>query len=270
MGQDYTSSGTGHYIQVNGMNMYYEDHGKGYPVILLHGGLSTGRTSWSKHIPILSPHFRLIVPDGRGRGKTDNPLQKFSYRLFAEDTIALCKALSLKKPIICGWSDGGQTALEIGIHYPDFARAIIVGGSVTAITDHYLKVIKKMGLKGAGDVDIDKLKENRPEYVDRLTKLHSSVYGSDYWKTLLQQISHMWFDQSGLPGDYVQKIAIPCLLIIGDRDAAISIEEYDKMYRIIPHAELCVLPNTTHSALHNENPELFSKTVIDFIKRQLE
>lgn len=65
-------------VQANGLNIYYEEYGVGRPLLLLHGGGSTGRGSWSRVAPILAKHFRVITPDSRGHGSTNNPDGKLS------------------------------------------------------------------------------------------------------------------------------------------------------------------------------------------------
>ena len=119
----------GHYADVNGLRMYYEDRGKGVPLILVHGGLLTGRLGWGDLRERFTQHFRVIVPDCRGCGRTDNPQNIMDYRVMADDVVALAKALELVNPFIGGWSDGGQVVLEIGIRYPDFAKALVVGAA---------------------------------------------------------------------------------------------------------------------------------------------
>ena len=68
----------GKYIEINGVTTYYELHGHGDPIILLHGGLGTAHSSWSTHIETLSKKFQVLAFDGRGRGKSNNPSKEFS------------------------------------------------------------------------------------------------------------------------------------------------------------------------------------------------
>ncbi len=84
---------------------------------------------WQTHTPFFARHFRVIAPDSRGHGRANNPTGEFSYRLMADDVVALVQALGLTKPLICGYSDGGQTALEIGMRYPNLAAALVVGAA---------------------------------------------------------------------------------------------------------------------------------------------
>jgi pimeloyl-ACP methyl ester carboxylesterase len=121
----------GHYVNANGLDVYYEEVDAGAPLILLHGGTVTS-ARWQPQLPAFARHFRVITPDSRGHGRTNNPAGVLSYRLMADDMAALVQALGLDAPLICGYSDGGQIALEIGMRYPDLAAALVVGGAKTA------------------------------------------------------------------------------------------------------------------------------------------
>ena len=85
------STQSARYVQVNGLNMYYVESGSGRPLILLHGG-TVANSMWDPFVPLLAPHFRVIRPDNRAHGRTNNPLGELSYRLMADDTAALCRA----------------------------------------------------------------------------------------------------------------------------------------------------------------------------------
>jgi pimeloyl-ACP methyl ester carboxylesterase len=257
----------GNYVKVNGLKMYYEDVGDGPPLVLIHGGISTARHNWGSMIPHLVPHFRVIAPDSRGHGKTDNPSGEFSYKLMGDDTVALIRELKLEKPIICGWSDGGQIALEIGINYPGLAKALIAGGVLSELSDQYRDFMKALGIYGPGDVDFNKLQEAYSEFVDALVDAHSSVYGPDYFVDVLYvNISKMWTNPEEFPGDKLTKIVDPTSVIHGDRDEAIPLEDPVRIYRMIPNAELTVMPNANHGVALSQ-PEKFAKVIIDYAQR---
>lgn len=95
------------------------------------------------------------------------------------------------------------------------------------------------------------------------SKIHSPVYGSEYWKELLTKISNMWFDKEGFPHENIKMIKEPVLIVVGDRDEAISVEHATEMYRMIPNAQLAILPNAG-SSLSREKYEIFSKLIINF------
>jgi pimeloyl-ACP methyl ester carboxylesterase len=214
-------------------------------------------------------HFRIIAVDSRGHGKTDNPSGEFSYKLMADDVAALTKALNLEKPFVCGWSDGGQIVLEIGINYPDLTKVLVAGGVLSEISDYYSSAMKHWGINGPGEVDFEKLREIIPQFVDALAEFHSPVYGPEYWKKLIQDISHMWLNPASFPGKGIEQISTPTLIIAGDRDEAISMDECVKMYKQIPNAELAIIPNGTHN-VYETKPDLFNNIVLEFLMRHKE
>jgi len=247
----------GHYVDVNGLHMYYEDRGKGTPLILLHGGLGTAELGWAELREVFSHHFRVIAPDCRGLGRTNNPQKVLNYALMAEDIVALARALDVRKPIICGWSDGGQIALEIGIRYRDFPKALVLG----AVT-HKLTKQTSDALSAVRD-----WLQSDPELEETLRNAHSHVYGPEYWETLLKLQMQMWQDPTGYPYDEIRLIEAPSLIIIGDKDEAMPLEIQLEMYNLIPNAELAIIPNMTHMNYVNERSEIFSTVVLDFLKR---
>src|SRR5262245_22536541 len=115
MTTEQNSTQPGPYIHANGIDIYYEEYGSGYPLLLIHGG-TLDHTMWEQHIPIFAQHFRVIAPDSRGHGRTKNPLDRMTYRLLADDMAALIQALGLDQPFVCGFSDGGQITMEIALH----------------------------------------------------------------------------------------------------------------------------------------------------------
>src|SRR5436305_10752583 len=104
----------GRTVKANGLDIYYEEHGQsqGKPLLLIHGGALTGK-SWQPYLTAFAEHYRVITPDTRGHGRTANPAGSMSFRLLADDVAGLAQALNLEKPLIYGYSDGGQVALEI-------------------------------------------------------------------------------------------------------------------------------------------------------------
>src|SRR5258708_37037519 len=123
---------TENYVEANGINIWYAEAGQGVPLLLLHGGIvsngplwADSAYGWGGHVGRFAEHFRVIAPDTRGHGRTLNPSGVLSYPVFAEDVIALTRALHLEKPFLCGFSDGGITAAVVGIMAPDLPRAIV-------------------------------------------------------------------------------------------------------------------------------------------------
>jgi pimeloyl-ACP methyl ester carboxylesterase len=179
------------------------------------------------------------------------------YRVMADDVVALAKALDLVNPIIEGWSDGGQVALEIGIRYPDFAKALVVGAA-----QHELTQKTKEGLLSVRD-----WLKSEPELTASLRDAHSHVYGSEYWETFVNKQIQMWTDPSNYPQDDIKLIKVPTLLIVGDKDEAVPHETQIQMLNLMPQAELAIIPNMTHMNYVDERSEIFFTVVMDFLKR---
>ena len=249
---------------LDGLTIYYEEYGVGEPLVLLHGGTVDGRKMWEKQIPALREHYRIIAPDSRGHGKTNNPAGEITYRLMADDTAGFVKALNLGKPSICGYSDGGQICLEIGMNHPDLARCLIVGAASSHLSDKFLESMRQAGIKSPGVVDHEQLEKARPQLVSTLRQV-SSLYGPDYWKTYVTNMSKAWLTPLNYkPEDYA-KIIVPTLILLGDRDTGTSFEDALEMYRNIPRSELAVLPGADHYLVWSK-PEMFNSLVLDFVQ----
>jgi pimeloyl-ACP methyl ester carboxylesterase len=254
-------------VQANGLNIYYEEYGVGRPLLLLHGGGSTGRGSWSRVAPILAKHFRVITPDSRGHGRTNNPDGKLSFRRMADDVVALAAALALEKPLICGWSDGGYIALEIGIDYDGFAGAIIANGIHFIYDDRHIAVTRQFFCITDGDqVDPARLERENPSFVEYLRTQHSALHGPEHWKTFVQQLAALWLAPFDLSAARLGQISVPMLISVGDRDDDSPLEQAVAAFRLIPRGELAVAPHSTHM-FPVGNPELMAHTMFEFFRR---
>lgn len=259
---DTTEIHQGRYVQANGLNIYCEEYGKGQPLILLHGGTATLQ-SWQAHIPTFAEHFRVIALDSRGHGKTDNPAGELSYSRMADDVAAFIQALGLTRPLVFGYSDGGQVALELGIRYPDLANALVLGGTCYRFPQQYFDALKGFGVERSGVRTVERIQTEAPDWVQILKAEHTRADDPDYWKTLMKQISELWWNVQDYGVEDLQKITAPTLILQGDRDGAVDVEQAVEMYRGIPHAELAVLPNARHGDLG----EISNRLVIDFLQR---
>ena len=256
-----TTTQPGQTISANGLNMYYEEYGSGEPLVLVHGGLGTS-ADWAPQIPLLSKHYQVFVPDSRGHGKTNNPSGELSYRLMADDLAAFIHGLGLNKPLVCGYSDGGQIALELGMRYPGLAKALVVGAAWFSYSEeHLLKPARAFGFEGPRVVNFERAEEVMGQ---GLHKHHPQ--DPDYWKTLLIQISVVWLTPLGYTAQDFERIVAPALILVGDRDDFIPLEEAVSMYRLMPNAELAVAPNSNHD-FPGRRPELFTNLVLDFLLR---
>ena len=116
--------GTGRYADINGLNLYYEIHGAGRPLILLHGGLMSNET-FGPVLPQLAERHQVIAPDLQGHGRTADIDRPIDVRLMADDIAALIDHLGLEKPDLVGYSLGGGVALHTAAKYPAKVRRLV-------------------------------------------------------------------------------------------------------------------------------------------------
>ena len=119
------AKGAGQYAQVNGINLYYEIHGSGRPIVLIHGGLMSGET-FGPVLPLLADHHQVIVPDLQGHGRTADIDRPIDIRLMAGDIAALIDHLKLDTPDVVGYSLGGGVAFQTAVKYPDKIRRLVL------------------------------------------------------------------------------------------------------------------------------------------------
>ncbi len=251
----------GRYVQVNGPDIYYEEYGDGPPLIILHGG--TGTIS---HDPAFGARFRVFAPNIRGHGHTANPTGVFSYDLLAADVAAFIGALGLDRPLVAGYSDGGNTALHLAMSHSDVARALVLGGTWHRISSTYIEGMQQMlGLVGDDAPDVDRLEQTHPGWVSYWQQTHAALGGPEYWKTLLRQMWPMWMSPLDYTEEDFRRITAPTLVLIGDRDETITVEDAVALNRLIPGAELGVLPAASH--LLEGRGHFYEELVLDFLSR---
>jgi len=117
--------GTGQYADVNGINLYYEIHGTGRPLLLLHGGLMMGEM-FGPVIPLLAQRHQVITVDLQGHGRTADIERPIDVRLMADDIAALIDHLGVERPDLVGYSLGGGVALQTAVKYPAKIRRLVV------------------------------------------------------------------------------------------------------------------------------------------------
>ncbi|HEX8598138.1 MAG TPA: alpha/beta hydrolase [Chloroflexia bacterium] len=262
---EHTATRHGHYVQAHGLDIYYEEHGQGKPLILIHGGALTGE-SWEPYVGAFVERYRVITPDSRGHGRTANPTGMMSFRLLADDVVALVEVLGLHKPLICGYSDGGQVALEIGMRYPDLPEALVIGGAHLELTEGSRKWVRSiLGDEQLGDIDFEHFGREYPDFAAMLQQLH----GPDGWKTLLKQIKPMWNATLNYTPDDFARVVAPTLVLLGDRDGFVPVEDGVAMYRLLPNAEFAVIPGSEHGdfIFSSAKVALLQPLILDFLER---
>ncbi|HEY6638017.1 MAG TPA: alpha/beta hydrolase [Solirubrobacterales bacterium] len=257
---------SGRSIDVNGAALYYEEHGEGAPLVLIHGGLSSS-SQWEPVVPELADGFRVITPDSRGHGRSTNSAAELSYARIADDIAALIAALGLRRPVVGGWSDGGQATLELGARHPGTAGALIVGAAYPDFEAGGLRDAHRalLGADQGGVPDPGHLEAELGEFAEEIKALHPG--GSDQWRSLVHQTAPMWLDYEGLGPDELEAIEAPVLVLAGDRDDLIPLELSVSLYGTLPNAELAVCPQLSHDGPTPGRAPVFASLIRDFAGR---
>jgi pimeloyl-ACP methyl ester carboxylesterase len=122
------AKGTGEYAEVNGINLYYETHGTGRPLILLHGGLGSGEM-FGPILPVLTERHQVITVDLQGHGRTADIDRPIDIRLMADDIAGLIEYLGLEKPDLVGYSLGGGVAFFTAWKYPEEVGKLVMASA---------------------------------------------------------------------------------------------------------------------------------------------
>jgi pimeloyl-ACP methyl ester carboxylesterase len=254
-------------VELNGTAVHYREWGDGAPMVLVHGGLGSS-DQWHPVVPELADAFRVITPDSRGHGRSTNPSERLSYRLIADDTAALIDALGLERPVVGGWSDGGQVTLELGARHPGVAVALVVGAAYPDFDISGLREVhaELLGADEQGVPDERHLDAQLGEFAAEIKALHSG--GVEQWRTLVRETASMWLDYEGLGPDELRAIQTPVLVLAGDRDEFVPIELAVSLYRALPDAELAVCPHLSHDGPTPERAPLFASLIRDFAHRR--
>jgi len=231
------------YAAVNKLNMYYEIHGEGPSLLLLHGGAGSIPDKW---IPFFSAEFQVTAIEQMGHGRTADAMDRpFHYHDMAEDTAELMRQLGIETAAVVGYSDGGIIGLDMAIHHPERVTRLALTG-VNFHTDGYTGDHWK-AVAASPDT------WPASEAYRRL-----SPDGADHWPILLGRLQRMWAVEPSYARDEMRSIAAPTLIIVGDTDL-ITPEHAVEMFRTIPRAQLCVVPHAGHGVMPKE-------TILTFLK----
>lgn len=240
-------------VEVNGARLFYEEGGSGAALILIHGGVASG-VVWQPVAERLEHEFRILRPDSRGHGHSSNPAGTLSYSQLADDVAGLVRALELERPIVAGWSDGGQVAMELGARHPGVVSALVIGGAypdfiASGLRDAHRELLREI----KGDPDAE---------VAELASLHQD------WPGLLRDTEGMWLDYEGLGDQALSRISEPVLVIGGDSDELIRLDLTIDLHRRLEGSELAVCPAADHSApMTPERAGPFAHVIGDFARR---
>jgi pimeloyl-ACP methyl ester carboxylesterase len=259
---------------VNDIQLYYEVHGRGEPLVLIMG-LGASTLGWDMQTPTFSREFQVVAFDNRGSGRSDKPAGHYSVRLFAEDTAGLMDALGMASAHVYGVSMGGFIAQELALSYPQRVRTLVLGATscggrqaAVALPEHLSLMISLNSLsaeeaaeKGLPLMYSDEfIARKRQELIERaLAEAELRPPPDAYGRQVQAATRHDTCDR--LP-----QICCPTLVISGSEDKIVPAENSRILADQIPSAELVVLPKAGHGYLV-ECAEESNAIVLDFLHR---
>jgi pimeloyl-ACP methyl ester carboxylesterase len=244
-GQINYGSNKGKFIKINGTKIYYEEYGKGIPLLMLHGGLGD-ISDFEKVIPNLSKKFRVIIPDAPGLGHSEYADSLLSYQLLADYNSKFIDQLKLDSLYVIGWSDGANAALILAKSRPEKVKKLIISGAnykLSGFSNEALEECKKVA-------DTSYVKKELKGWINHYQKLSSKN-----WTRYISEVGQMWFKQEYFPKSDLEEIKIPTLIIYGDRDMY-TLEHGIEIRNAISNSQFCVIPNCSHEVFR-EKPKLF-------------
>ena len=235
------------YVSVNGLEMYYEIHGSGQPLVLLHGAFSAVGTSFGSLLPELAKTRQVIGFELQAHGHTADIDRPLSMDSMADDVAAAIKELGFESADVFGYSMGGGVALRVAIRHPEVVRKLIV-----AAVTYTFSGIQPGLMEGLGNMT--------PEM------MHGSPWHEEYMRIaphpedfakLFAKKTEMDRQTQDIPVESMRAIKSPTLLIIGDSDL-VRPEHAVEMFRLLgggvfgdtpaglPDSQLAVIPGASH------------------------
>lgn len=244
----------GKYEVINGLKIYYEDTGRGMPLILLHGFGSTA-SAWRPLVAPFSLSHRVIAIDLPGHGRSDamDSTNIYLHKQAAQNILGLLDKIGIDSAYIMGISSGGFITLYMASLRPDLAKKIvIIGGQV-----YYSETTRKV-------IESDGPGTNNPQFVNHMTSLHGKKRGllliNQFWN-----FRKLYGDPSFTP-DVLQNIKAKTLIVHGDNDPIAPVSNAWEMFTNIPGAKLWVVPSGGHvPVMIPANREDFIRRANDFL-----
>lgn len=218
------------YAPVNGLNMYYEVCGTGYPLVLIHGGGSTIQTTFGRILPLLSKSHLVIAVEMQAHGHTADIDRPLSFEQDADDIAALLKHLKIEKADVFGFSNGASTTLQFALRHPELCNKIVVASTFykkSGAPDWFWPMMSQPTFEGMPQVYKDAFLKINPD-----TNALHRMYERDVAR--MQHFPEMSDAQ-------VEQITAEALILCGDKDV-VKPEHAVEMHQRLRNSRLAILP----------------------------
>jgi pimeloyl-ACP methyl ester carboxylesterase len=249
------------YAEINGIRMYYEIHGSGNPVVLIHGGGSTINTTFGKVLPLLARTNMVIAVELQAHGRTTDREAAESFDQDADDVAELLSQLNIKSADLFGFSNGGNSAMRLAIRHPQLPRKLIIASSFYKKNGMVAGFWE--GMEHATFSDMPQVYKDEYLRVNNQPAALMNMFEKDAKR---MQTFEDWREED------LRSIKAATLVVVGDQDI-ITPEHAVEMYRLFPHGRLAILPGTHGSYMgeamssnpNSKTPEFFVAMIQDFL-----
>jgi pimeloyl-ACP methyl ester carboxylesterase len=242
---------TGAFADINGLRLYYEIHGSGRPLVLLHGGLLTIDLMFGPMLPTLAARRQVIAIELQGHGRTADTERAMSFDQLADDVAALLAHLGIQEADVFGFSLGGLVGWSLVMRHPE-----VVGRFVVASADYRSR-----------EADPDEVPRPMPTDADfqAMRDAYEAVAPDpSHFDALAQKVGTMVNNTYvGWTADDLRELETPTLVLVGDRDF-IRVRDALEAAELLPLGQLAVLPGTTHMDM-TRSPERLLAMVVPFL-----
>lgn len=249
-------------IKVNDIELYYEIHGEGEPIIFSHGWMKDC-SIWKSQIEFFSKKYKVIAYDHRGHGKSDKPKGDYSIQTLSNDLHSLIQKLNLEKVTLVGHSLGGMTDIIFTLDYPDKVSKLVLVGS-TAKSSFSLRIFLWLMMHifsyesfARGSVDYEYYEPSEQvinEALDRTLKTPKPIAYECFKEFSKYDVR-----------DRVSGIKAPTLIIVGEKDKASPVEMSKHLNRAIEGSKMKIIPNSKHMVMIDKS-EKFNEILEEFIR----
>jgi 3-oxoadipate enol-lactonase len=265
------------YAPINGIDQYYEDNGKGFPIVLAHGA-GGNHLSWWQQVPELARHYRVITFDHRAWGLTLDPDDR-GAGAFIDDLRALLDHLEIEQSILIGQSMGGLTCLGVALAQPERVRGLVMANTfagmrrevwLAASEDHRSEVRvvwerrRNGGIKRALAPEFSKKHRERAFLYKQIRLLNEHGPNRLQTDSQVQRLRALErAPDTGATKERLAALPMPVLFIGGEHDEVMPVSLMDIASSLIPTSRMVVVPGTAHS-VYFETPEVFTKLTLEF------
>jgi pimeloyl-ACP methyl ester carboxylesterase len=246
-------------VRANGLDVSYVTEGTGPPLLMLHGATSTGTHDWGAQRPLLRADFTLYMPDARGHHRTRYDVREgWSRDLLVDDALAFIDALGLEQVHLMGLSMGAGTAMRLAGRRPERVHSLI---AISPVLEHEpAAAVARRGM------DPEAILRDDPAWAADLAQRHDPHQGAGAWQRLLAAMREDTMRLTAMTPEELHRIRVPSLLVVGDRDPWVRLEQAVRVKRQLAQASLLVVPDCGH-VVEAERPSVFNPAMVQFLRR---